>query len=101
MDQLLVSIKLISQLLYWLLYLLGGATKDYELSGLYTVEANATSFSFDVSINDDNVFEGNENFTLTITASWPIKLGEPNQITVNILDDDRECFCFVKNLFPR
>ena len=94
-----MSTKFISQLLYCILYLLGGATEDYDFSGRYTLEANTTKFLFNVSINDDNVFEGNENFTLIINGSWLFMLVEPYQTTVNIIDDDRE-FLFCKNCIP-
>ena len=47
---------------------------------------------FNVSINDDDMFEGNENFTLAIDVSLPtgIMVGDPRQATVIIVDDDSE-----------
>lgn len=45
-----------------------------------------------IQINDDIVFEGNENFTLSIdSSSLPenVTLGRP-VVTVTIIDDDRE-----------
>ena len=50
-----------------------------------------SSVYFNVSINDDNVLEGNENFTLTINqSSLPdhITVGDPAQATVIIEDND-------------
>ena len=69
--------------------LVGGAI-DYNVSTMHTVEANKTNFSFNVSIIDDDIFEGNENFTVTIRTSLPIMVGEPVQTTVTIVDNDRE-----------
>ena len=59
---------------------------------MHSVAANKTSFSFNVSINDDDIFEGNENFTLSISlrASSPIMVIEPAQTTVTIVDNDCE-----------
>ena len=66
---------------------------DYD-SGIYMVEipASRSLVPFNVSITDDSVFEGNENFTVTIIVSLStgILVGEPGQITVFIIDDDRE-----------
>ena len=66
---------------------------DYD-PGLYTVMFNAgeTEKSFQLSIIDDDVFEGNENFNLTINSTSPsvVSIGDPNQAKVTILDDDRE-----------
>ena len=52
-----------------------------------------TSVPFNVSINDDMIFEGNEDFMLTIDpASLPtdvsVTVGSPDQATVTIVDDD-------------
>ena len=54
------------------------------------VTANETSHLFDVIIIDDNIFEGNENFSLTISTPSPIMISEPFQATITIVDDDRE-----------
>ena len=92
MDQLLVGI---TQLLWYSDYcIVLEGDKDFDVV-TYDVEiqSNITHVPFNVSINDDNIFEGNENFTLTITsASLPtgITIGKPSQTTVTILDDDRE-----------
>ena len=76
-------------------YFTGGV--DY-VSGPYsvTIPAGETSASFDLSIiNDNNIFEGNESFTLTIrTSSLPDRvMTEPFcDRTVTIVDDDCKYF---------
>ena len=66
---------------------------DYT-SGPYSVRfpAGVMSIPFSISIkfNDDNIFEDNENFTLTINSSLPtgVMVGNPNQATVTIVDND-------------
>ena len=65
---------------------------DYA-SGPYsvTLPAGVMSVPFNISINDDNTFEDNENFTLTINSSQPtIMFGNPGQATVTIVDNDRK-----------
>ena len=69
---------------------------DYG-SGPYTVTfpAGTTMVQFNVSINDDEIFEGDENFMLTIDPnSLPndvsVTVGTPDQATVTIVDNDRE-----------
>ena len=68
-------------------------TDDYDPKP-YNVEvpAGETRVTFNVSINDDNMFEGNENFILAIDVSLPtgIMVGDPRQATVIIVDDDSE-----------
>ena len=77
--------------MYTIIYynLVGGAI-DYNASRIHNVEANKTSFSFNVSISDDDIFEDNENFTLSIRTSSPIMVIEPVQTTVTIVDNDCE-----------
>ena len=65
---------------------------DY-ISGPYTVTftAGIIHASFNVSLIDDNVFERNENFVLTIhPSSLPsnVTVGDPDQVTVTIVDND-------------
>ena len=65
---------------------------DYG-SGPYTVtfSAEETNVEFNVIINNDNILESNENFTLTINpSSLPsgFTVGDPGQTTVTILNDD-------------
>ena len=67
---------------------------DYT-SGPYTVTfpAGQTTATFYVPINDDNIYEINENFILTIDeTSLPtgVTCSSPNEATVTILDDDRK-----------
>ena len=65
---------------------------DYT-SGPYTVtfpvgETNAT---FNIPINDDDIVEGDENFTLTInSSSLPdnVTRGTTGEATVTIVNDD-------------
>ena len=69
-----------------------GGGEDYE-SGPYTVTipAKATTAQFNVTINDDDILEGNETFNLTIMASSlpsRIDIGNPAQATVTIVDND-------------
>ena len=65
---------------------------DYD-SGPYfiTLPAGVMSIPFNVSITDDNVFEGNESFMLAINlSSLPsdVTVGNPGQTTVTIVDND-------------
>ena len=65
---------------------------DYN-SGPYAVQFNAgdSRVSFNVSVNDDKILEGNETFNLTINAfSLPssITVDNPGQTTVTIVDND-------------
>ena len=64
---------------------------DYT-SGPYSVTfpAGVINVPFNISINDDNIFEENENFTLTINSSLPtgVMVGNPGQATVTIVDND-------------
>ena len=55
--------------------------------------AGASDAAINIMINDDNIFENNENFTLTInSSSLPsyITVINPSEVTVTILDDDRK-----------
>ena len=63
---------------------------DYD-SGPYSVTfvAGQTTFTFDVSISNDNILEGNENFILNINPSSPptdVTVGNPGQATVTIVE---------------
>ena len=75
---------------------------DY-ISGPYTVTfpAGVMSVPFNIPINDDNILEDNENFTLTINSSLPIgvMVGNLSQATVTIVDNDCKLLqgvCFLK-----
>ena len=74
-------------------YLTGGGV-DYD-SGPFdiTFPAGETLAIFNVSINNDNIVEGNENFTLSINSSslpHDVTVVNPVQTTVTIVDDDCE-----------
>ena len=63
-----------------------------------TIPAGQTTFSFNVSIIDDDVLEGNEDFNLIILAeSLPnnITLGDHNRSTVTIVDDDSKSLVYL------
>ena len=67
---------------------------DYT-SGPYTVTfpAGQTTATFSISINDDDIVEGDENFMLTIDpSSLPpnVTRGTPAETTVTIVNDDRK-----------
>lgn len=69
-------------------------TEDYD-SGPYavTIPANMTIVPIDVAINNDNIYENNEEFYVIIDSkSLPVNIivGTPNQTTVTIVDNDRE-----------
>ena len=63
---------------------------DYT-SGPYSITfpSEVKSVPFNISINDDNIFEGNETFILTINSLLPtgVMSGSPNQATVIIVED--------------
>ena len=76
------------------MYILTGGGVDYD-SGPFdiTFPAGETLAVFNVSINDDNIVEGNENFTLSINpSSLPngVTVINSDQTTVNIIDNDCE-----------
>jgi len=66
-----------------------GGGVDYD-SGPYdvTFPAGVTMMSFDVPINDDNICEEAEDFTLTINLSNGLTFGNPSGATVTIVDDE-------------
>ena len=75
---------------------------DY-ISGPYTVTfpAGVMSVPFNIPINDDNILENNENFTLTINSSLLIGVMVDNlsRATVTIVDNDCKLLqgvCFLK-----
>ena len=67
---------------------------DYELGSFgVTIPAGETSVSFNISIIDDNIFEGNESFSLTIdSSSLPsrVLLQESCVVVITIVNDDGE-----------
>ena len=71
-----------------------GQGVDYG-SGQYnvTIPAGSVNTSFDIPITDDNIFEQNEIFYLTIDQSSSLNgviIGSPNEAVVNIFDNDRK-----------
>ena len=68
-----------------------GGHVDYT-SGPYSVilPAGEISVPFNISVNDDNIFEDSEIFMLTINSSLPndVVSGNPDQATVIIMDND-------------
>ena len=67
---------------------------DYG-SGPYivTIPAGVTMFPFNISINNDNIYEGDEDFMITIDPSTlpdDVSVGNPGEATVTIVDDDSE-----------
>ena len=69
-------------------FIAGGV--DYN-SGPYniTFSAGMTTSSLAIMINDDNVFEDNEDFSLTIdSVSNNITIGDPREATVTIVDNE-------------
>ena len=74
-----------------------GGGVDYN-SGPYNVrfDAGVTSTSLNVSINNDNIMEGNESFTLNInplSLSSGVTLADHTQTTVTILANDGKYIC--------
>ncbi len=50
-----------------------------------------TSVPFDIPITNDSIFEGNENFILTInpsSLSTGVTVGDPGQSIITIVDND-------------
>ena len=71
--------------------------KDYA-HGPYTavLSAGMKHTKISIPINDDNIFEGNENFTVSINSSSLTSnkiVGDIIQATVTILDNDRKLYC--------
>ena len=90
MDQLLVSIVVFWSIINSTTCLTGGT--DYG-SGPYnaTIPAGQTRTTFDVPITDNDIVEGDEDFTLTIDPSSlrsNVTVGDPDQTTVTKVDDD-------------
>ena len=71
-------------------FIIEGGT-DYN-SGPYPVifPAGITTASLSVSINNDNIVEMNETFTLTITPPNDVMTVDPDNAVVTIVDDDSE-----------
>ena len=72
---------------YYINYFTGGV--DYD-SGPYNIlfPAGETSVIFNVMIKDDDLFENDETFNLTINPSSGVSIINPAQVTVTITDDE-------------
>jgi len=75
---------------------IAGHDIDYG-SGPYTITfpAGETSVQFNIVINDDNIVEGSEEFSLAIQRkSLPatVTRTKPGQTTITILDNDSKEF---------
>ena len=55
-----------------------------------TISTGMTHASYDIFVSDDNVLEDDENFVILINPSLPngITVGEINQATVTVVNDD-------------
>ena len=58
------------------------------MSGTATITAGNTSATLTVSTQDDTVSEGDETFTVTLSAPTNADLGSPSRATGTIRDDD-------------
>jgi YD repeat-containing protein len=62
---------------------------DYQnLSGIVTFGAGSNTTTIDLNVLDDNIFEGTETATITLTANAAYTLATANTATVNIVDND-------------
>ena len=72
------------------LFCLGGVDYIYPNSRTIVVPAEATSVSFNITVIDDHVLEGNESFHLYFSSSLPdiVVEGIISQVQVIIFNDD-------------
>jgi hypothetical protein len=59
-----------------------------SIGGSVTIPANATSKTVTISPQQDSVYEGDETFTLTLSADPAYTIGAPDNATITITDDD-------------
>ena len=73
-----------------------GGGVDYD-SGPYTVmiPARQTSVPFNIPINNDNILEVDEVFTLTINPPPTCTVDDPSSTTVAIVDDESKYYIHV------
>ena len=56
------------------------------------IPSGSTSVSVTIRIVNDKIYEGNENFKLTLNSKGGAQLGSPNEALISIVDDDCELF---------
>ena len=61
-----------------------------DVTGTVTFLPGQDYAEFGVALNDDNVYEGNETFTVTLTNAMNAALPSPSTATGTILDDETE-----------
>ena len=61
-----------------------------DVTGTVTFLPGEVFAEFGVALNDDNVYEGNETFTVTLTNPMNAALPSPSTATGTILDDESE-----------
>ena len=69
----------------------GGLDYDYGQYSIITIPADVTSLQFTISINNDDLIEGNEYFSLFINIEalpFGVDHGHPYTSLVTIIDDD-------------
>ncbi|MGQ0603426.1 MAG: Calx-beta domain-containing protein, partial [Anaerolineales bacterium] len=65
------------------------AGSDYTASnGTLTFPAGTTTRTFNIDINDNGQYEGNETVNLTLSAPVSATLGSPNPATLTIVEND-------------
>jgi len=71
-----------------------GKDGDYSIrSHIIRFPAGITRMPFIIQITNDNIFEDNEYFNLTINSSSlpsDVNVKDPYHVTITIIDDDRE-----------
>ena len=80
------------KIICYLVYI--GQGTDYNSEPFnVTIPAGSINASFEVAINDDNIFEQIEDFHLTIdqlSSLSGVIIGNPDRAVVNIFDNDRK-----------
>src|SRR5690606_22642114 len=62
---------------------------DYSASwGTFTIPGNTLSANFNVSVNDDNITEGDETLIMTLSSPTVAQLGTNTQYTLTIEDNE-------------
>ena len=64
-------------------------SEDYEAINETTIPMNLQPlYCVNVTIKDDEYFEANETFELKLTCSNPSVILQPDEIKINIVNDD-------------